>query len=100
MTPAILRGVGGEAELEMAEQHEETVEVAVHSNAGRYPEHGFDKVPASQTVNVELELAAKALGITNLSSWIAKVGAKEIDPTLNALCARVCTAMAPEKGRS
>jgi len=67
----------------MAEHHEETVEVAAHSNAGRYPEHGFDKVPASQKVIVELELAAKALGITNLSNWIAKVGTKEIDTSLS-----------------
>ena len=60
--------------------HHERVEVAVHSNAGRFPEQGFSQVSADQKVSVELERAAKALGITNLSAWIAKVGGREIDP--------------------
>jgi hypothetical protein len=63
--------------------HHERVEVAVHSNAGRFPEEGYNHLSADQKVQVELERAAKALGITNLSAWIAKVGGREINPTLS-----------------
>lgn len=63
--------------------HQADVEVAVHSNAGRFPEDGFDSINGNQKVQVELEKAAKALGITNLSAWIAKVGGREINPALS-----------------
>ena len=63
--------------------HPEHVEVAVHSNAGRFPADGFNHLSADQKVQVELERAAKALGITNLSAWIAKVGGREINPALS-----------------
>lgn len=60
--------------------HHEHVEVAVHSNAGRFPEHGHNKVSRDQHVLVELERAAKHLGITNLAAWVAKVNGREINP--------------------
>ncbi len=62
---------------------EHHVEVAVHSNAGRYPEEGFNRVEATQKMTVEIERAAKALGITHLDKWIAKVGTKDVDLKLS-----------------
>jgi hypothetical protein len=53
--------------------------VAVLTTAGSYPAEGFDEVPENQPVKVELAQAAKALKLTNTTSWVAKVGGTELD---------------------
>jgi hypothetical protein len=55
------------------------VDVAVLTTAGAYPAHGYDELPGNQPVKVVLEDATKALKLTNTSTWVAKVGGKEID---------------------
>ena len=57
--------------------------VAVITTAGTFPEQGFDEVPENQPVKVELEHAAKKLGITNTSSWIATVSGRQLDVAQN-----------------
>lgn len=53
--------------------------VAVITTAGTFPGHGFDEVPQNQPLKVELAHAAKELGITNTTGWIATVGGRELN---------------------
>jgi hypothetical protein len=53
--------------------------VAVITTAGTFPDQGFDEVPENQPVKVELEHAARKLGITNTNGWIATVGGRELN---------------------
>lgn len=53
--------------------------VAILTTAGPYPAEGFNEVPEEQPIKVELEKAAKALKLTNTTTWIAKVGDTELD---------------------
>jgi hypothetical protein len=65
--------------------HEKKIEVAVHTTAGRYPASGDDSTPVHQKIRVMLEKAAKALNITNIDEWIARVDGKEVDPNTTYL---------------
>ena len=61
------------------------VEVVVVTTSGRYPTAGTDKVPTHQPVKVELAKAARALGIVDTTSWVARVDGREIDVEKNYL---------------
>lgn len=51
------------------------VRVEISTTAGLYPAEGFDEIPTNQKVHVQLEKAARQLGITNTTGWIATVTA-------------------------
>ena len=53
--------------------------VAVITTAGTFPAEGFDEVPENQPVKVELDKAAKKLGIANTNGWIATVDGRELN---------------------
>jgi hypothetical protein len=61
------------------EGREHFVEVSVVTTSGVFPKEGFDRVPAHQKVRVELDHAAKHLGLTDTTNWVAMVGNKEIN---------------------
>ena len=61
---------------------EEHIDVAVHTTAGRFPVTGYDSTPVHQKIRIMLERTAKALKITNIDQWVARVDGKELD--LNA----------------
>ncbi len=61
------------------------LDVAIHTTAGRFPATGFDKTPSHQKIKVMLERASKALNITNIDQWIARVESRELDPNVTYL---------------
>jgi len=70
----------------MNEKHEKNdnqkelfINVAVVTTAGAFPDNGFEKVPVHQKVRVFIDKAAKELGITDYSNWVAKFGNSTID---------------------
>jgi len=66
--------------------HPEThIDVAVHTTAGRFPASGYDSTPVHQKIRIMLERAAKALKITNIDQWVARVEGKELDPNATYL---------------
>lgn len=66
--------------------HPETqIDVAVHTTAGRFPSVGFDRTPTHQKIRIILEHAARALNITNIDQWVARVEGRELDPNANYL---------------
>jgi hypothetical protein len=70
---------------EEAKHREHTVEVSISTTAGFFPTEGFNHVPASQTVQIELDKAKRALHIKDTANWIASVagpsGKRVIDPS-------------------
>jgi hypothetical protein len=65
------------------ESKEHFVEVSVVTTSGDYPKKGFDSVAAQQKVRVELDHAAKHLGLTDTTNWVAMAGDKEINVDLS-----------------
>lgn len=55
------------------------IDVAVATTAGFFPADETERLPSSQPVKVQLEKAVKALGIADVSGWIARVDGREID---------------------
>jgi len=62
------------------EHVDNSVRVAVVTTSGFFPDQGFVIVPKHQQVRIILAEAAKKLGLTDTSTWIARVNSKEIDP--------------------
>src|SRR5438105_5989225 len=60
--------------------HDNHIEVAVVTTSGRWPTSAFDRVAIHQPIKVELENAARHLGIVDTSGWIARIGSRELDP--------------------
>lgn len=69
----------------MAHPEEQHIDVAVHTTAGRFPASGYDATPRHQKIRVMLQRAAKALGITNIEQWVARVEGKELDSNVTYL---------------
>lgn len=71
-------------EGDVAEHPGEFVEVSVSTTSGFFPAEGFNRVPAHQKVEVELERAKKELKIKDTAGWLASVmgpaGKRVIDP--------------------
>lgn len=57
--------------------------VAVITTAGTFPAEGFDEVPENQPVKVQLQHAAKKLGVTTTDGWIATVDGRELNVAQN-----------------
>lgn len=57
--------------------------VAVVTTSGSWPSQGFESVPERQPVKHQLQRAANKLGLTDTSTWVAKVNGKEIDINKN-----------------
>jgi hypothetical protein len=62
------------------EQQMNHLNVQVVTTSGTYPEEGFDSVPLSQPVHVELDKAKKQLEITDTSNWIVSASGNPVDP--------------------
>jgi hypothetical protein len=91
---------------EEAKRRELSVEVSVSTTAGFFPTEGFNHVPASQAVQVDLEKAKHALHIKDTTNWIATVagpsGKRVIDPSKtyaeNGLSGKVEIDWGPSEG--
>ena len=89
-----------------AKPHEHTVEVSVSTTAGFFPTEGFNHVPATQAVQLELDKAKHALHIKDTTNWIASVagpaGKRVIDPSKtyaeNGLSGKVEIDWGPSEG--
>lgn len=57
--------------------------VAVVTTSGVWPHKGFENVPIHQPVKDQLARAAKKLGITDTTNWVAKVAGRELDVNKN-----------------
>jgi sulfur carrier protein ThiS len=57
--------------------------VAVVTTSGTWPHKGFASVPIHQAVKIQLQHAAKRLGITDMSNWVAKVKGRELNVEKN-----------------
>ncbi len=55
------------------------IDVVIATTAGFYPAEGVERLPIDQPVKVQLAKAAKALKITDVTGWIARVGTRELD---------------------
>jgi len=55
--------------------------VAIITTSGPFPEKDFEEVPINQHLEVMLKKAAKALGITDTTGWLAKHGLTVLDPS-------------------
>ena len=53
--------------------------VAIVTTSGSFPAEGFEEVPVDQPLEVMLKKAAKALGITDTTGWLAKHGLTVLD---------------------
>jgi hypothetical protein len=55
------------------------IDVSVVTTSGTFPEEGFERLPIHQPLKVQLARAAKALKLTDVSDWIARLGTRELD---------------------
>ena len=73
----------------VAERPDPFVEVSISTTAGFFPAEGFNRVPAHQKVEVELEKTKDTLKIKDTAGWVATVttpsGKRVIDPTKSYL---------------
>jgi hypothetical protein len=56
-----------------AQRPEQFVEVSISTTAGFFPAEGFNRIPAHQKVEVELEKAKRELKIKDTAGWVATV---------------------------
>lgn len=85
---------------------EHFVHVSVSTTAGFFPAEGFDRLPITEKVEVELHKAQHKLGIKDTTGWIATVtlpsGKKQIDVTKtyreNGLSGKVEIDWGPSEG--
>ena len=72
-----------------AERPEQFVQISISTTAGFFPAESFNRVPAHQKVEVELEKAKHKLEIKDTAGWIATVvgpsGKRTIDPVKSYL---------------
>jgi hypothetical protein len=88
------------------DRDEHFVHVSISTTAGFYPAEGFDRVPVTQKVEVQLHKAQHKLGIKDTAGWIATVtlpsGKKTIDVTKtyreNGLSGKVEIDWGPSEG--
>ena len=62
---------------------EKAVHVRVLTTSGSYPEHGHEDVSPVEVVRDVLNRASTHLGLTDTSSWVARVKDREINTSLN-----------------
>lgn len=55
------------------------INVRVVTTSGTYPANGHEKVPLDEPVSAILGRVAAALGITDASVWVAKVGGRAVE---------------------
>lgn len=83
-------------------QPEPHVQVQVVTTSGKYPEGGFDEVPANQKVRIQLDKAAKHLHIADTTGWLAMIGDRELNVDLsyreNGLTGKVIIDYGPREG--
>lgn len=76
--------------------------VAISTSSGFFPDHGFATVPLDQRVQVQLDAAKTALGITDTSNWVAVVKKDPIDANRtyreNGLKGEVTISWGPSEG--
>lgn len=65
-------------EDDTSKQMGHTINVRVITSSGQYPEHGHEKAPLTEPVQMILERAAKKLQILDTSQWVANVNGSPI----------------------
>ena len=79
-----------------------TVDVAVSTTSGRFPDRGFQPLSNNQPVGTMLSKAAEALGLTKTHRWVARVDDREIEPKDsykdNALFGKITIDWGPSEG--
>lgn len=55
------------------------IDVSIVTTAGAFPSEGFERLPISQPLKVQLARAVKALKLGDVSDWIARHGTRELD---------------------
>jgi hypothetical protein len=82
--------------------HPEFVLVAVYTTSGPYPKHGNKREKVTEIVAAVLKEAARALNLTDTSTWIATVDGRDIDPAktfaANHLTGTVVVHWGPREG--
>ena len=82
------------------------VEVSISTTSGFFPAEGFNRTPANQKVEIELEKAKKELKIKDTAGWVATVtgpvGKRVVDPAKtyieNGLSGKVEIDWGPSEG--
>ena len=57
------------------------VDIQVLTTAGNYPVNGFEKYNIHQTLQHVLDKAKEHLSLQNTSTWVARLGDRELSPT-------------------
>jgi hypothetical protein len=68
----------------MAEEHENKNQVALQviTTSGNFPEQGFRKFNMHEKLEVVLKEAAKDLKLQNTQGWVARLGDRQLNPSL------------------
>jgi hypothetical protein len=78
------------------------IDVAIVTTGGSYPHEGYERLPVNQPVKDQLDRAAKALKLGDVSSWVAKVGTRVLDQqksyAANGLSGKVDIDFGPPSG--
>jgi len=76
--------------------------VAVQTTSGRWPEHGFERIPLHQHVEPFLVRAQKELKLVGVVNWQAVVGEKILNVNQsfegNGLCGQIVIQYGPPAG--
>jgi len=67
----------------MAEEHKNEVGIQVLTSAGNFPESGFEDYNKNQELKHVLDKAKNHLKLQNTSSWVARLGDRELNPELS-----------------
>ncbi len=63
-------------------EHKNEVDIQVLTGAGNYPADGFQKYNLHQTLQHVLDLAKEHLPVQNTANWAARIGDRELSPSL------------------
>lgn len=80
----------------------ETILAKVMTTSGVHPRKGYEEVKPKEKVDKFLREAARALHLTDVEGWAAKVDGREINPEKsfaeNSLAGEVCIQWNPPEG--
>lgn len=59
------------------------LEVAISTTSGFFPSEGYERVSTHQKVRVQLDHAAKTLGLVGTEGWVASIDKRPINSELS-----------------
>lgn len=62
-------------------EHKNEVDIQVLTGAGNYPTEGFQKYNFHQSLQHVLDQAKAHLPLQNTSTWVARIGDRELNPS-------------------